>query len=169
MMEGTARYACEDGTWFIKLMGAVCHPLGPALNALLDRALAGSGSGHFVIDLTGAEMIDSTCLGILTRLATQRTASDGIRPVIITGGGTIAKNLLVVCFDRLFELVDSADSAPRQLRPAPAVTLEPDDMLTLLLDAHRRLCAIDTSTHAVFQDVVEALETDALIHCGKTD
>jgi len=166
MTDGTARYVCENGSWFIKLAGAVCHPLGPALNALLDRALAEPGSNRFVVDLAEAEMIDSTCLGILTRIATQAAPVDGARPVIITGGDDIAKVLLVVCFDRLFDLVDSADGTRGPLQPAPAIAMERDDILMLLLDAHRRLCAIDAHTHAVFRDVVEALEADALGRCG---
>jgi hypothetical protein len=33
-------------------------------------------------------------------------------------------------------------------------------MLALILEAHRRLCAIDAQTHAVFKDVVTALEQE---------
>jgi anti-anti-sigma regulatory factor len=166
MVDGRAYYACEDGVWFIKLVGAVRHPLGPALNALLDRAFAAPDSSRFVIDVAEAEMIDSTCLGILTRIATHTAATAGTRPVIITGGGAITKVLLVVCFDRLFDLVESADDTHGQLQAAPAIALDRDEMLALLLDAHRRLCAIDDRTHAVFRDVVEALENEALGRYG---
>jgi len=161
MTDGTARYVCENGSWFIKLAGAVRHPLGPAFNALLDRAIAMPGSHRFVVDLSEAETIDSTCLGILARIATQAAPSGGPRPVIITGGD-IAKTLLVVCFDRLFDLVDLTDDAPGPLQSAPAINVDQDEMRRLLLDAHRRLCAIDAHTHAVFRDVVEALEAEAL-------
>jgi len=158
MTDGTARYAYEDGTWFIKLAGDLRHPLGPALNALLDRAFAGPDDSRFVIDLAAAENIDSTCLGILARIANRTMPPGGPRPAIITGGGDIAELLLAVCFDRLFDLVDSADGAQGPLQPAPVIAIGRDEMLTLLLDAHRRLCGIDARTHAVFRDVVEALE-----------
>jgi len=169
MTDGTARYAYEDDTWFIKLAGDIRHPLGPALNALLDRALAEPGDSRFVIDLAEAENIDSTCLGILARIANRTPPADATRPAIITGGGDIAELLLAVCFDRLFDLVDSADGAHGPLQPAPAIAVGRDEMLTLLLDSHRRLCAIDARTHAVFRDVVEALEgADTPGRCGGT-
>jgi anti-anti-sigma regulatory factor len=161
MSEGTARYACNDGTWFIKLAGDVRHPLGPALSALLDRALGEPASTRFVIDLTEAENIDSTCLGILARIPNRTPAGSGQRPVIITGGGDIAELLLAICFDRLFDLVESAAEAPGELADTPVIGVGPDGMLDLLLESHRRLCAIDERTHAVFKDVVEALETEA--------
>jgi anti-anti-sigma regulatory factor len=166
MTDGTARYAHEKGTWIIKLAGDIRHPLGPALNALLDRALGEPGDSRFVIDLAEAENIDSTCLGILARIPNQPTTADGPRPVIITGGGDIAELLLAVCFDRLFDLVDSADAAPSPLVTAPTIAVGREEMLDLLLDSHRRLCAIDARTHAVFRDVVEALENNARGHQG---
>lgn len=164
MTDGTARYAYEDGAWFIKLAGDVRHPLGPALNTLLDQAFAKPGSDRFVIDLSEAETIDSTCLGILARIANRTSAHDDPRSAIITGGGDIAELLLAVCFDRLFDLVDSTDATPTSLEPAPVIAIGRDEMLSLLLDSHRRLCAIDARTHAVFRDVVEALEANASSH-----
>jgi anti-anti-sigma regulatory factor len=161
-MDGAVRYAFQDDTWFIKLLGAVCHPLGPTLNELVNKALLEPGNAKFVIDLSEAETIDSTCLGLLTRLATHPNAVNNPKPIIITGGGTIANALAVVRFDLLFVLVNSATSPiPSQLHAAPQVSsVEQQDILYLLLDAHRRLCAIDAQTNAVFRDVVEAMEAD---------
>ena len=160
MMETTARYAHEDATWFIKLGGDVRHSVGPALNALLDRALADPHTSRFVIDLSQADTIDSTCLGILARVANHALRNKTPRPVIITGEGDIAEVLLAVCFDQLFDLVSSADTPDGALQPIPGVTLSESHMLSLVLEAHRRLCAIDERTHAVFRDLVEALEQE---------
>lgn len=165
--DGTVRYAFEDGVWFIKLLGAVCHPLGPTLNALVDKIITTPHGNKFVIDLTEADTIDSTCLGILTRIATHAPPTGGLKPIIITGGGNIAKTVLIVRFDRLFELVDSLAAYPSKMHTAPKLSLTKEDTLQLLLDAHRQLCTIDAQTHDAFQDVVKALETDALIYSGK--
>lgn len=157
---GAIRYAYENGVWFIQCADVVCHLLGPTLNALVDKALATQDSKNFVIDLTDAKSIDSTCLGILARIATRRAPAGTSKPLIITGGGNIAKTLQVVRFDLLFELIDKVNAVPKQIQVAENFSLNQDEMLNLLLDAHKRLCAIDAQTHAVFKDVVEALQRE---------
>jgi anti-anti-sigma factor len=160
--EGSARYVYEDGAWFITLIGQVRHPLGPALNALLDRAFAEPNAQRFVIDLSQADSIDSTCLGVLARIVNQKNDPNAQRPVIITGGEDMSELLLAVCFDRLFDLVESADGAQGQLQMVPSVNMGEEDMLSLLLESHQRLCTIDAKTHAIFKDVVEALEFEVV-------
>lgn len=160
--EGSARYAHENGAWFITLIGEVRYPLAPALNALLDRALA-NGKQRFVIDLSHANIIDSTCLGVLARIVNHQDDPSAQRPVIITGGEDMTELLLAVCFDRLFDLVESANGAKGQLQAAPDATIGQKELLSLLLESHQRLCAIDAKTQAVFKDVVEALKADVVI------
>jgi len=159
MAEGTARYAREGGTWFLKLAGDLRHPLAPALNALLDRAFADPDFEQVAVDLSGAENIDSTCLGILARIGNQ--ARGGPRPVIISNNNDINELLLAVCFDRLFSLVGDAGPIGEQLQPVPATPADKDNMLELVLEAHRRLCEIDKHNNAVFCDVVRTLEEEA--------
>ena len=158
MTNGSARYANDAGIWILQLAGDVRHPLAPALNALLDQAFEDTALTHFVIDLSAAEAIDSTCLGILARIANHLPGSRHGRPVIIAPDADIAALLYVVCFDRLFHLVTESTVDPQRLEPVETRTTDEQEMLELILDAHSRLCAIDTETHAVFQDVVTALE-----------
>jgi len=159
MAEGTARYAREGGTWFLKLAGDLRHPLAPALNALLDRAFADPDFKQLVVDLSAAENIDSTCLGILARIGNQ--ARGGTPPVIISNNNDINELLLAVCFDRLFTVVGDAGPIGEQLEAVPETPVDKDSMLELVLEAHRRLCEIDKNNNAVFCDVVRALEKEA--------
>jgi anti-anti-sigma factor len=161
MTEGTARYAREGGTWHLKLGGDVRHTLGPALNALLDRALADPEYTQFVIDLSAAENIDSTCLGILARIGNHALETGGLRSTIVSPSEDMKEVLLAVCFDRLFNLVDIAGATVSDLAALPAAPVGENAMLGLVLEAHRRLCAIDERTHAAFQDLVAGLETEA--------
>ncbi len=164
MAEGTAGYAREGDTWFLKLEGDLRHPLGPALNALLDRAFADPETAHFVVDLCEAENIDSTCLGILARIGNEASRRVGSKPAIICTKGDINEVLLAVCFDRLFNLVGGAGLAGEHLGAVPTVDTDSNGMLALVLEAHRRLCAIDERTHTEFRDVVKALEEEAQRH-----
>lgn len=161
MAQGSARYARENGTWFIKLGGDLRHTLAPALNTLLDRAFADPGFEQVALDLSDAENIDSTCLGILARIGNQARRDGKPRPVIISDNEDISELLLAVCFDRLFNLVDAAGPFDDSLQPVPAAQADSERMLKLVLEAHRRLCDIDKRNNAVFCDVVSALENEA--------
>ncbi len=160
MASGSARYAKDAGTWVLRLAGDVRHPLAPALNALLDQAFEDTALTHFVIDLSATEAIDSTCLGILARITNHLSGRGLGRPAIISPNADVTTLLRVVCFDRLFHLVTESPVDPQRLEPVAALAVNEREMLTLVLEAHRRLCAIDARTHAVFQDVVTALETE---------
>jgi anti-anti-sigma factor len=160
MAIGSARYAKDAGTWVLQLAGDVRHPLAPALNALLDRAFEDTALTRFVIDLSATETIDSTCLGVLARIANHLSGSGHGRPVIIAPNADVAALLRVVCFDRLFHLVTKSPIDPQRLEPVATQAADEREMLALILEAHRRLCAIDAQTRAVFQDVVTALEKE---------
>ncbi len=160
MAQGTARYAREGGTWFLKLGGDLRHPLGPALNALLDRAFADPQFEQMVVDVRDAENIDSTCLGILARVANHARHDGGAKPTIVTADDDIRTLLLAVCFDRLFNLVNREGANIGDLQPVPEPDTDADAMLRLILEAHRRLCAIDARTHSAFRDVVSVLEQE---------
>jgi anti-anti-sigma factor len=160
MSASEARYTQENGTWFIRLSGDIRHPLGPALNGLLDRAFAAPDTAGFLVDLSETENIDSTCLGILARIANWCVDREAAPPIIITTREDVTETLRAVCFDRLFELRDRSpeDTAGlREITPPPSGTAQ---MSELVLEAHRRLCAVDEQNKAVFQSVVEALERE---------
>jgi anti-anti-sigma factor len=158
--DGSARYAFRDGTWFLVLSGELRHTLGPALNALLDRALAGPDDTRFVLDLSAAESIDSTCLGILARIASWTRERGAPRAILISHNPDITETLEAVCFDRLFEMRGGVAAEPTELSELEPRTADVAQLSTLLLEAHRRLCAIDEKNERVFRDVVAALEQE---------
>ena len=158
--EGKARYAQEAGTWIIKLEGEVRHTLAPAVNAVLDRAFADPGLRHFVIDLSATQAIDSTSLGVLARIANHMTGRGLSKPTLLAPGRDICTILCSVCFDRIFHVVTEAGEGDISLEELPALATDEREVLALVLDAHRRLCAIDERNRQVFQDVVELLDRD---------
>jgi anti-anti-sigma factor len=168
MTEGSARWAEEGGTWFLKLGGDVRHTLAPAVNGLLDRAFATPGLEGFVVDLSEAEAIDSTCLGVLARIANHLSRAGLPRPTVIAPGQDIRTILAAVCFDRIFDLVAETDPATAPgaaplAAPLAALAGPPTgerERLALVLEAHRRLCAIDRQNREVFKDLVLLLERE---------
>ncbi len=159
MADSTARYARDNGAWFLKLSGDLRHALAPAVNALLDRAFADPAFQCCVIDMTAVDMIDSTCLGVLARIANHHQAVGLEQPTIIAPNADVTLLLASVCFDQMFHLEPAAAEPGTPLEQVPPVEVSKDDARALVLEAHRRLCAIDARTHDAFKDLVAALES----------
>lgn len=160
MNEGSARYAHEDGTWILRLEGDVRHPLSPAINALLDRAFGDPGLRNFAVDLSKAEAIDSTNLGVLARIANHMTGAGLPRATLVAPGTDILTVLRAVCFDRIFAIVPEGGSIDAALEELPGAHTDQREALEIVLEAHRRLCAIDEGNLDAFRDVVELLERE---------
>lgn len=160
MREFGARYGHDHGVWYIELEGDLRYTMAPALNALLDRAFAAADTRRFLIDLSAAETIDSTCLGVLVRIAVWARDKGAPQPTIVTTNRDITETLLSVCFDRLFELRGEAVVATGGLSAVDDRTVDTDEMSQMVLKAHQRLSAIDDVNATAFRDVIEILERD---------
>lgn len=161
MSDGEARVARQGGHWFLKLGGDLRHPLGPALNALLDRAFAEPDYSGFLIDVSEAENIDSTCLGILARIGIRARQTGGARPAVLGARTDLREVLEAVCFDQIFHFADADGAAPQGLEPVTQLAAEEAPLLALVLEAHRRLCDLDSRNQEAFRDLLEVLERDA--------
>ena len=132
----------------------------PRLNALLDQALENPSTERFLTDLSEAESIDSTCLGLLARIANWARNRGAPRPIIVTTSDDITETLRSVCFDRLFELRGQETAQTSSLEKVARTDADSGQMTALVHEAHRRLCAIDAQNAAVLRDVVEMLERE---------
>jgi anti-anti-sigma factor len=156
----SARYVEEGPTLILQLAGDVRHPLAPALDALLTRTFADSRLTHYVIDVNRVETIDSTCLGILARIARHLSQQGLDKPVIISSNPDITEVLRMVCFDQQFHILSNDTTEPTGLQELGTLAVDERTRLELVLSAHRRLCAIDERNRAVFQDLISALENE---------
>ncbi|KOR31266.1 hypothetical protein TI04_01740 [Achromatium sp. WMS2] len=169
MTESAVRYAREGNTWFIILVGDLRYnTMAPAINYLVDKVLAGPPNANIVVDVTQATNVDSTCVGLLARLASG-SYNDGNndipRPIMVANDGDTRDLLTAIAFESLYDFIDAADNpiddkVVSKMESAPNVDLNHKDMRMLILDAHRRLCALDAKTNNIFENVVIALEAD---------
>ncbi|HQM45359.1 MAG TPA: STAS domain-containing protein, partial [Smithellaceae bacterium] len=77
METGSVYYARHENTYVIKLIGEVRYQLGCAFDDFLKRLFAKDDFRDIVIDLTETRMIDSTCLGLLAKIANYARAHFG--------------------------------------------------------------------------------------------
>lgn len=159
MNPGHIYYAVAADRAFLKLVGSIRYPLSQRLSLAVGRLFEKPHPRGVVVDLQEAEFIDSTCLGLLARVATQSLNATRERPVIVSGEPEVNRVLRSMGFDRVFALVDDPAAPTANLTDAAelaGVANRPDPQL--VLDAHRALCEINAKNRHLFQDVIEQLE-----------
>jgi anti-anti-sigma factor len=161
MNEGQIYYAVADNRAFLKLVGIIRYPLSQRLGLAVGRMFATVKVEGVVVDLQEAEFIDSTCLGLLARVATRCQELDWSRPIIVSTQLELNRVLQSMGFDRVCILVDNP--------AAPAVSLVNAEALSgicrrpdphLVLDAHRALCEMNEKNRHLFQNIILQLEAD---------
>jgi anti-anti-sigma factor len=165
--QGQILHAEREGIHVLRLVGEVRYPLAPALDAWLRKLFEGAAPRGFVVDLSQAEAIDSTHLGLLARVATRLRKLGAPRATIVTGRPDITEVLLSMGFDEEFSLVDAqgrptvADGEGQSVVGADSAGLADDAALNrTLLDAHRAHIELNERNREQFADVVAALEAE---------
>jgi len=156
--EGQIYVARSGAHWVLRLHGVIRFTLSPALNQLLDQAFADPQTEQILLDLSHTRSIDSTNLGVLARIARFARQRGAPPPPLIAPDPSIIALLEGICFDQLFTILPSADYSAAGLTQLSALDTDERAMMALVLEAHRRLCAIDAKNHAEFRDLVAALE-----------
>jgi anti-anti-sigma factor len=159
MTAGSVSYAKRAGIYVLKFEGAIRYTLGHALDTFLDRLFAEGDFETILVDLTAAESIDSTGLGLLAKIANFVRGRNGSKPLLFCSNPDINEVLKAICMDQVFVLCDQApDLGPGEALPEtdPSKT----DLARTVLGAHRLLCEMNENNRALFQNVVDVLEKD---------
>lgn len=153
---GSASYAVRDRTYVLRLQGAIRYTLGHALDTFVDHLFAQEDFDDIVVDLSEAESIDSTGLGLLAKIANLLRRRDGRKPLLFSPRGDINTVLGSICLDEAFVVCDSAPAAA----PAAIPPTDPSEaqLAQTVLEAHRLLSDMNENNRAMFRDVVDALQ-----------
>lgn len=152
-------YAVADNRGFLKLEGAIRYPLSKRLSLAVHRLFENHPLRGIVVDLQNAEFIDSTCLGLLARLATHCHEITHEFPIIVCPQAEMNRQLQFMGFDRVFVLISNPAAPTQNLADADELAgLSPRPDPALVLDAHRALCELNFHNRQLFQNVLDQLE-----------
>jgi len=156
MSAGKILFAEQDGIYFIQLQGSVRYSASQGLGKLIDRIAGDEEAREVVVDLTQAEYLDSTNLGLLAKTANVSLSRFGKQPLLVSGNTDINMVLKSMGFEHVFQIV--SDWAPSSFETADITTTTAD--AHLLLDAHRYLSSLNEKNAETFRDVIELLEAE---------
>jgi len=154
-----AFYAKRDNLYVLKLVGNLRYTMCPALSAFLNQLFEQQDYDDIWVDLTEATSIDSTCLGVLAKIANFMRQRFGKKPTLLSTNEDVNQVLESMSLQDVFNIYDGSSAA--EDLPAQALPLaEPDKegLARIVLDAHRTLSALNEANQSMFANVVEALQ-----------
>ena len=174
MPEGHVTHAEEQGVHVLRYFGTVNYILAPGIQRFVDHLIDDGSILGMVFDLTCAQSLDSTNLGLMAR-ANERLLNVGAaNSVIIFGDGDIDVVLRSMGFDQTFDMVPSGEPKAGALPVsiAPDVSGEPigidsasaNDLRQTMLEAHRALIRLSDAGRLAFEPVVQCLERGLVDH-----
>lgn len=161
MSLGHVTHAAQQGVHVLRYFGAVNYTIAPGLQQFLQHLLGDDHVSGLVFDLTAAESLDSTNLGLMARANEQIRESGAPNSVIISSNEDIDVVLRSMGFDQTFDLLP-AEQNPLQTSADPVHTPSPSasELQHTMIEAHRALMRLSEAGRVAFEPVVACLERD---------
>ena len=108
---GHVTHAAQKGVHVLRYFGTVNYTLAPGLQQFLQHLIGEDHASGLVFDLSAADSLDSTNLGLMARANEQMRETGAANSVIISGNEDIDGVLRSMGFDQTFDLLP-ADAQP---------------------------------------------------------
>ena len=158
MDNGNVLHASHNDVHVLRFIGDIRYPLSPSIERFLEEIFASSKPAGFVIDLTETDSIDSTNLGLLTRLATRMQRLDAQRVTIVSNRADINSVLNSMALDEVFDIVEDTCLETDATQEVPQEDTDRETLAHTLIEAHRALMDLNERNREMFRDVVASLE-----------
>jgi anti-anti-sigma factor len=181
-------HAEHRGVHVLRYFGRINYMSAPAIQRFLDDILEHRKIAGLVFDLTSAEALDSTNLGLLARVSERVRDITSTESMIVSRNRDINDVLFSMGFDQSFDIVTESSqppssrngngngngngndnkleaSASREGEDQPEHDIETPaptqaELHETMLEAHRALVRLSEAGRIQFQDVVACLESD---------
>jgi anti-anti-sigma factor len=152
---GRVTHAAAEGVHVLRYFGRVDYVLAAAIKRFADDLISHEDVRGWIFDLTEAELLDSTNLGLLARLG------GDVKNVIVSTSDDINSVLRSMSFDQMFDIVTDPAAAPTgEAEAISAAAPSRRELGQTMLEAHRTLMGMSEQSRLQFHEVVAALEAD---------
>ncbi|MEX1058160.1 MAG: STAS domain-containing protein, partial [Natronospirillum sp.] len=144
----------------LKLAGDVRLTLSTTLEKCIQRALRAGNHQQVVVDVTEAEGIDSTSLGMLAKLSIHVQDNNGYVPFLVYRSPDIHRLLVSMGFaDKVYIMLEDEAMTAAATEVVDDTLDDNEETLRLrVLEAHRVLMSLNKKNEDTFRDLVCALE-----------
>ncbi|WP_041523792.1 STAS domain-containing protein [Gilvimarinus agarilyticus] len=159
MQPGQILVAEHDGVFVIKMTGDVRLTLCISFDQFIDDMFAHPDFKAVLFDLSAAEAIDSTTLGLMAKISLLGEERLGCYPVILSTSESINRILETMGFADIFTIVKDFHTPvqPTAALEADAENCE-EQVKGKVIEAHRYLMQMNDANEQTFTNLVNMLE-----------
>jgi anti-anti-sigma factor len=150
----------KQGIYLLKFIGEIRLNLCSTLDNLVESITQDPEFKTVVIDLTETEIIDSTTLGLLAKIAMAAQKQSHFLPTLISTNPDITRIIVSMGFDKIFIIVREPASRIEELEEIPVLKASEQQVRDKVLDAHRVLMGLNSRNREEFRNLVRALECE---------
>jgi anti-anti-sigma factor len=158
MNPGQILVADHQGVYVIKLLGDVRLNFCVTFDQYIENMLADPQLISIVFDMSDAEAVDSTTLGLMAKISLLGQDKRQITPVILATNSSIQRILTSMGFNDIFTIVDHLDS---RLIPKQALCCGQQNETLVkerVIEAHKILMSLNQQNADTFKNLVKMLE-----------
>jgi anti-anti-sigma factor len=160
MNGGNILYAKEDNKYFIKLTGNLRFTSGHDFNTLLNVLFKDPDLKDIMIDMSEADYLDSTILGLLAKTANFMIKKFQRKATVLSVNEDINYLLDSIGLNDVFIIVDNCNCTREMLKEMPNINSSEQESARTILEAHQQLVKLNKKNKTIFKDVIELLEKE---------
>lgn len=158
MRPGQILVADHKGVYVIKMIGDVRLTLCISFDQFIDSMFSADNFSAVLFDLSEAEAIDSTTLGLMAKISLQGQDRHNIIPVILSTNPSINRILQTMGFQDIFTIVSELKTPVSPARELTAEVNDEREVKEKVLEAHKILMGLNKENSATFRNLVKMLE-----------
>lgn len=160
MKPGQILVADHQGVYVIKMLGDVRLTFCVSFDQFIDAMFSDSQFTSVLFDLSSAEAIDSTTLGLMAKISILSQEHYHVVPIVLATNPSIQRILQTMGFSDIFTIVDKLDSPTIEARELDCGNCSEQDVKERVLEAHQILMGISPKNADAFRDLVNMLQNN---------
>lgn len=160
MREGQILVADHQGVYVIKLLGDVRLTLCISFDSFIEKMFSDPAFISVVFDLTGAEAIDSTTLGLMAKISLLAQERHQLVPTLVSSNPSINRILQTMGFSEIFCIVKEGQVEAEGAEALCVDCADEGGVKSKVLEAHKILIGLNSANQHAFSDLITSLEND---------
>ena len=155
---GTYQVALHQGTYFLKLSGHLGFSSSVPFAKIIEVIGDAPDCTGALIDLRDVDMIDSTHLGLIARLALEAQSKLGQQLTIVSTGKHVPHALKTTGLQHLALVIDAHHGEIPAVELIQSLPASKRSVAQVMLEAHQTLISLNQDNKNTYQDVVAMLQ-----------
>jgi anti-anti-sigma regulatory factor len=152
--------ANHQGKYVIKLTGDVRMTLCTTIDSCLNTMVQDEHFSEVTVDVSEADGIDSTSLGLLAKISRLATPIMNQVPLLISTNADITRIIESMGFkDRVYTIISQSQmTEAKNMVEANITPLDENAARERVLEAHKILMSLNENNRQAFKELVECIE-----------